>query len=395
MRSKISPMLGLVTMAGLLMPEPAAAIPAFARKYKVSCSLCHNPMPKLTAFGEQFAANGFRFASTEAPRDTINTGDPLLQLANQFPLAMRLEAYAQAYSGGRAATDFQTPYGLKILSSGIISKKLSYYFYSFLAERGEIGGVEDAFLHVNDIGGKPVDVVVGQFQVSDPLFKRELRLEYEDYAVYRARLGDSPVDLTYDRGIVATADVAGFGMTGQLLNGNGAGGAGSNRRFDQDPFKSVFFHVSRDFGENLHLGTFGYTGKTESAGVNSRTEMVGVDATIGGKTFELNAQYLHRSETRPTFRANEPKASFDGGFAELIVRPPKSQWFGFGLYNLVSADRPLLNVRLGGPTGVRRYETLSAGFGRAEQRNFRWTFEATYDINLEKLRWGLGFVTAF
>ena len=141
---------------------------AFARKYKVSCALCHNPIPKLTAFGEQFAANGFRFASNEAPRDTINTGDPLLQLANQFPLAMRLEAYAQAYSGGRAATDFQTPYGLKILSSGTISQKLSYYFYTYLAERGEIGGVEDAFLQVNDIGGRPIDLVVGQFQVSDP-----------------------------------------------------------------------------------------------------------------------------------------------------------------------------------------------------------------------------------
>lgn len=395
MRTRTSSVLGMLTVVGLLLPAPAAAIPAFARKYKVSCSLCHNPIPKLTAFGEQFAANGLRFASDEAPRDTINTGDPLLNLAREFPLAMRLEAYAQAYSGGRSATDFQTPYGLKILSGGTISKKLSYYFYTFLAERGEIGGVEDAFLQVNDIGGKPVDLVVGQFQVSDPLFKRELRLEFEDYAVYRARLGDSPVDLTYDRGIVATADVAGFGLTGQLLNGNGAGGAQSNRRFDQDPFKSVFLHVSRDFGEYFHLGTFGYTGKTESDGVGSQTRMFGVDATIGGKTLELNGQYIHRTESRPTFTAGESEAGLDGGFAELIVRPPKSRWYGFGLYNLVTADRPLLNVRLGGPSGTNRYETMSAGIGRAEQRNFRWTLEATYDVKQEVLRWGLGFVTAF
>ncbi len=382
-------------LIGLAIPAPATAIPAFARKYKVSCMLCHNPVPKLTAFGEQFAANGFRFTSGEAPRDTINTGDPLLELAKEFPLAMRLDAYAQAYSGGRAATDFQTPYGLKIMSSGTISKKLSYYFYTFLAERGEIGGVEDALIQINDIGGKPIDVVVGQFQVSDPLFKRELRLEFEDYAVYRARLGDSPVDLTYDRGIVVTADLAGFGLTGQLLNGNGAGAGQDNRRFDQDPFKSVFFHISRDFGEIVHLGTFGYTGRTESAGVRSRTGMFGVDATIGGKTFELNGQYIHRTESRPTFTAGEAEASLDGGFAELIVRPPRSRWYGFGLYNVVSADRPLLNVRLGGPAGVDRYETLSVGFGRVERRNFRWTLEATYDVKQEVARWGLGFVTPF
>lgn len=124
MQSNPLPLLGLVTVAGLVMPGPAAAIPAFARKYKVSCALCHNPIPKLTAFGEQFAANGFRFASNEAPRDTINTGDPLLQLANQFPLAMRLEAYAQWYLGGLAATDSETPYGLKIMSSGTTSKTM-------------------------------------------------------------------------------------------------------------------------------------------------------------------------------------------------------------------------------------------------------------------------------
>lgn len=384
-----------LVLFGLLLPAPAAAIPVFARKYKVTCAVCHNPVPKLTAFGEQFAANGFRFAPDEAPRDTINTGDPLLELARVLPLAMRLDAYAQAYAGGRAATDFQTPYGLKIMSSGTISKKLSYYFYTFLAERGEVGGIEDAFLQINDIGGRPLDVAIGQFQVSDPLFKREVRLEYEDYAVYRARLGDSPVDLTYDRGIVATADVAGFGLTGQILNGNGTGPAQDNRRFDGDPFKSLFLHVGRDIGDYLHVGGFGYTGKTESDGVASRTRMFGFDATIGGKTLELNGQYLHRSESRPLFTPADAEASLDGGFAELIIRPPNSRWYGFGLYNLVTADQPLLDVRLGGTSGSRRYETITGGFGRAERRNFRWTFEASYDTQEEVLRWGIGLLTAF
>ena len=60
-----------------------------------------------------------------------------------------------------------------------------------------MGGIEDAFIYVNDVGGKPVDLAVGQFQVSDPLFKRELRLEYQDFAIYRARVGLQPADLTF------------------------------------------------------------------------------------------------------------------------------------------------------------------------------------------------------
>src|SRR3546814_13507529 len=56
-------------------------------------------------------------------------------------------------------------------------------------ERGEVAGLEDAYLQFNDVLGSGVDVIAGQFQVSDPLFKRELRLEYEDYMPYRVRVG--------------------------------------------------------------------------------------------------------------------------------------------------------------------------------------------------------------
>jgi hypothetical protein len=70
--------------------------------------------------------------------------------------------------------------------------------YVNLLERGEFGGFEDAILILNDIGGIPLDLNVGQFQVSDPLFKREVRLMFEDYIVYRANIGANS-NLTYDR----------------------------------------------------------------------------------------------------------------------------------------------------------------------------------------------------
>ncbi|TFG51300.1 MAG: hypothetical protein E4H38_01870, partial [Gemmatimonadales bacterium] len=70
----------LTALLAAVWPQAAAAIPAFARRYKVSCQLCHNPIPKLTAFGLQFAGNGYRFASGEGVSDTVGTGDPLLTL---------------------------------------------------------------------------------------------------------------------------------------------------------------------------------------------------------------------------------------------------------------------------------------------------------------------------
>jgi hypothetical protein len=386
---------GLVLALSILLPHEAGAIPAFARRYKVTCRLCHDPIPKLTDFGEQFAANGYRMRPGEDPADSIGTGDELLALLRELPLAVRLDAYAQTYAGGRAATDFQSPYGLKLLSGGALSKSISYYFYTFLLERGDVGGVEDAFVYFNDLAGAPVDLAVGQFQVSDPLFKRELRLEFEDYAVYRARVGAVPVDLTYDRGIMAMADLAGFTLTGEIVNGNGIGGAQANRRFDNDRNKNVFLHVTRDLAAPVRLGAFGYYGRTNVSGVTNRTRMLGLDGTISAGRVELNGQYVLRRDDEPTFTAGEPAVNLRGGFGELILRPAGSRWYGFALYNRVTTDRPLLDVRLGGPANVRRYESLSGGVGYLVRRNLRVSGEVTYDLKREETRISGGLVTAF
>jgi hypothetical protein len=375
--------------------DVTGAIPAFARKYKVSCQLCHHPFPTLTPFAETFAANGYRMSATEEPRDTVATGDDLLALIKDFPLAVHLDMYAQTYANGSAATDFQTPYGLKLLSGGSLTRKISYYFYTFLVERGDLGGVEDAFLHFNDLGGAPIDLIAGQFQVSDPIFKRELRLEFEDYAIYRARVGTVPVDLTYDRGLMAAAELAGFTMTGEVVNGSGIGSAQANRRFDIDTDKNVLLHVTRDLVGDLRLGGFGYYGRSRGNGVVNRTRMLAVDGTISTGRFELNGQFVHRRDDEPTFTAGEPEVRTNGGFGELIVRPGDGRWYGFVLYNLVTANRPLLDVREGGPAPVGRYESLAGGVGHLLARNIRVSTEVAYDITDDRGRFTLGLTAGF
>jgi len=51
--------------------------------------------------------------------------------------------------------------------------------YFLLSERGEVAGLEDAYVQFTDVAGTGVALLLGQFQVSDPLFKRELRLAQE------------------------------------------------------------------------------------------------------------------------------------------------------------------------------------------------------------------------
>jgi hypothetical protein len=399
LRGSVVPVAVLVVLGFAV--RQALAMPAFARRYAMSCAQCHQPFPRVKAFGESFAGNGFRMMAAEDPPDTVATGDEMLTLQRSLPLAVRADAQLQLFANGETATDFQTPWVLKIISSAPLSKDLSYYFYFLLSERGEVAGIEDAFVYWNDIGGEPLDLAVGQFQVSDPLFKRELRLMFEDYVIYRAHVGDQAIDLTYDRGLMMLADVAGFGLTAELVNGNGIGPAGPTRRLDNNALKNVFGHVTRDLVPGVaRLGVMGYSGRTDGlapggATVRSETWMAGGDATITIGPLDFNLQYIHREDRLPTFTPGEPDAVTDGGFAEAIVAPESSRTYGFALYNLVECDQPLLDPRLGVPANVTRFQSLAGGIGYLVSRNVRAQFETGYDIENEATRVTLGMTLAY
>ena len=107
----------MVSTVSLVFQQDAQAIPAFARKYRVSCTMCHIAAPKLKAYGEEFAGNGFVLPDGEEPkRATIDTGDEQLLLQRDLPFAVRADLYFRAEESAAVDADLQTPYGLKLLS---------------------------------------------------------------------------------------------------------------------------------------------------------------------------------------------------------------------------------------------------------------------------------------
>src|SRR5579863_2161951 len=44
---------------GLIKPQPASAIPSFARQTGQPCSTCHTAFPELTPYGRQFKLSGY------------------------------------------------------------------------------------------------------------------------------------------------------------------------------------------------------------------------------------------------------------------------------------------------------------------------------------------------
>jgi hypothetical protein len=376
--------------ATIISTGTAEAMPGFARKYKISCTTCHAPFPRLKDYALEFAGRGFRLEdpSQEPKRAEHDVGDPLLKLAREIPIGMRLEGFAAYKENAKAEFDFEFPWTWKIISGGPISKTAAYYFY-FLIERGEVEGLEDAYIQLNDIFGTPISFLLGQFQTSDPMFKREARITRADYEIYRTRVADSNLNLTYDRGIVLGWDFPGqIPTTLQIVNGNGIPHADEEGNFDNDKYKNVALHVQRTFA-GVNIGIFGYYGKQrDDAGRRNETWYLGPNFTVPlGIKVELNGQYLERRDDNPVFTEPRP-AEYEtrGGFAELHIFPQgqDGRWVVTTLYNHVESTDTAAN---------RKLVTVTLNYLLA--RNLRLLTEAGHDAERERSIGIIGLVSAF
>ena len=368
------------------------AIPAFARKYNMSCKTCHSPIPYLKPYGNEFAANGFVLKDKDAPRYFVQTGDDRLSLIRDFPLAVRIQGYVTYNEENEEQFDIGTPSAFKIMSGGSITKDVSYYAY-YILESGEPGKIEDAWLMFNNMFGSELDLTVGQFQVSDPIFKRELRLTNEDYIIYKVRPGNSMIDLTYDRGVTFAYTLpTSTDLVLEVVNGSGIGELYSNNLFDRDKYKNLMGRVSQAVTENLRVGAMGYYGNEmvdqpdTSLSYKNGIWMIGGDATLESKLFELNVQYVYRNDDNPYAMQIGKEVKTQGGFAELIFRPDgdESIWYMVALYNHVDSDDNALD-----------YKSIAGHIGYLLRRNIRLVGECVYDIDNEYAKFNVGFVTAF
>ena len=387
----------VVTMLMVIPSDQADAIPAFARKYQISCQVCHSPaLPRLKAFGDDFAGDGFRMTDYESPRHYINTGDDRLSLFRELPLAFRLDGHATFNFDDEGSADFAAPFVLKIISGGELSDRLSYYFYFLMNERGEIAGLEDAFLMYRDLFGTGINIYMGQFSVSDPMFKGELRYTLENYKIYATSPGESTIDLKYDRGILLDKGFStGTSVVFEVVSGAGLTEANDAFVFDKDRYKNMLLKVTQDIGDYVSLGFFGYKGKEvlqNNTGdfVNAVT-MYGPDLVLDfNEKLIIGLQYVWRTDSDVFIDPEEPMREdlmTHGGFAEVIFSPKgdMSTWYLTGLLNWVDSDLDMLDYRAA---------TLHAGY--LIRRNVRLVTEYTRVFSGSPYgKLSAGFVSAF
>ncbi len=377
------------------------AIPAFARRHNLSCSTCHAPIPKLKPYGEEFAGDGFIIAEDEKDRDYITAGDPLLRLNKTFPLSVRFDAYAMHESNQKVKNDLQSPWGLKLMSGGALGQNIGYYFYFYMSERGEVAGIEDAYVHFNDVFSIPLDIMVGQFQTSDPLMKRELRLTYEDYMIYKHKTGLSHTNLAYDRGVMLAYALEGSGSDFMLSlsNGNGKNRADEQTgKFDIDAGKNIGFRYLQGIGENLSVGGYYYRGEEvlefASGDQSNQVTYWGPDFNVKAGPLELTAQYLQRRDSNPWFETAGEEIRTDGMVVELIFAPQqdRSRYYFTALYNGIEEKSA---GTAGGEASRTLYKSATLSGTYLLQRNLRLLAEYTRDLENKQNRMTIGLISGF
>lgn len=386
-KSILSKIFIIIAIVIFVLPESISAIPAFAREHKVSCTTCHSVFPRLKDYGDEFAGNGFIMKEAVNNRNFVKSGDDRLLLNKTFPLAVRMEAFGSYDESKDVEYDLQSPWGIKLLSGGTLYKDIGYYFYFYMYERGEVAGIEDAYIHFDNVFDSNLDIMVGQFQTSDPLMKRELRLTYEDYMIYKTRIGLSNIDLAYDRGILFAygLEQTGTDIIGMITNGNGKPEA-EDRRLDTDNYKNLGFRVNQSINDIISVGGYYYLGKEKYPDNDLINDVTyyGADFSIGLENIELTAQYLNRNDSNPVFGNTHEDVNTDGYITELVFSPDmnNSKYYITALYNNIDSD-------------FYKYQTATLSYTYLVARNLRLVGEYTYDLENEHNRFILGVIGAF
>jgi len=360
-----------------LLAETASAIPLFARKYKLSCVMCHTGFPQLNGFGQSFANNGYQMPE-EDPKDYVDEiEEGKLFLHEHFPFAIRVDSFYRLRNDGKVKFDQEAPTSAKILTSGMLKKDLAYYFYFFFDERGGVTGVEDAFLIFNNIiKDQNIDIRLGQYQITDSIFPREQRLTFQDYSYFTTRVSDSGFRLVYDRASEisynsSAANDFGVGLLAGIANGNGINTVSDDRNFDSDNFKNFYGRVNFSYG-NQGVGVYAYHGREKnSTEVKNNFFRIGPDFNFTlFDDWNLWGSYLYGEDDNGLFRTDgSGKIKSWGGFTG-ITHKLNDDWILSLLHNYVEVDRKRnLDVHV-----------VTANLSYYLMRNVKFIFEVTGDL---------------
>ena len=175
----------IVLFFGILSASPRAyALPAFARKYGLRCSACHESWPMLNYFGQKFKDNGYQLMND---RDA-----PIWQNPSYWPVTFRItpiwhrvstdKVAVDTYAGGaatgaalqRVTTSGFDLSGLDFHTAGTLEKNFSFYVLPSSDNTGAFH-FEQVFARLDNLFGSTwLNLKLGKFELDNLLSEKRI-----------------------------------------------------------------------------------------------------------------------------------------------------------------------------------------------------------------------------
>jgi hypothetical protein len=170
----------------LTCSQPAHAIPAFARKFGLRCSACHESWPMLNFFGQKFKDNGYQLMND---RDA-----PIWQNPSYWPVTFRMIPIWHRVSTGKVLVDTYSAgstiptgsniqritssgfdlSGLDFHTGGTLEKNFSFYLLPSSDPTGSFH-FETVMARLDNLFGSPwLNVKLGKFELDNLLSEKRI-----------------------------------------------------------------------------------------------------------------------------------------------------------------------------------------------------------------------------
>ena len=331
-------LIALVTMGFLWGSSSAEAIPAYARKHQVACSLCHSAWPLLNEYGRVFKENGYRLErepQAAAAEPEIELEDRLA-LALRLPMSFRVQGRPFVKRSTDSRFDMQVVHELEVQISDGTAGDISYFVNfeaaddaGWEAELAELVAGWHPRTQANIVGG------FGPLTFTDPYNTFSSRRLTQDRP--------SPNGAGFQSGYRFRDETqfgSFYGRAGGLFYSAAVGtGAGDTIGADK---KDYLLRAAYDLPVGISIGAFSLTGDKELT-TPLRTQdysRAGADVQIERGPFTANAVW---------YKADEEAAS-------TLASQQNNAWYVQALY-VPSMKVPVVPVV--------RYESVESNDGAA------------------------------
>jgi len=405
------------SFAILLASIPSAhGIPAFARKYGLPCSACHEAWPMLNNFGQTFKDNGYQLGNE---RDA-----PIYQEPSYWPITFRTIPLWHRENNNRQALDLIPGNaasglvessvttsgfdlgGLNVITAGTLYKNISFFIQPFIGNSSI--NLAQAWARLDNVAGSHwLNLKMGRFELDEPISQERSLTLNNTGAAYYTYFFTPPGDNNFFAGI-------GFPQLGVELQGhsendytrysvavvtnsNGAGGLPANQAYD------VYANFNQSFEApwlgSQQVGVYGYFGESPTYFQTSGGTPLAGTGTGNRSFYRIGAYghwYVHKADFYTFFMhgydnaflgnavpANQPfnlplgaaGPVWNGGFVEGHYNP-NPRLILIGKYELNRMSR---QANPGVRSNAGNFDTWTAGYRwypiMSPRAGFAWTQE--------------------